>query len=62
MKVIRLSTITWRGSVGDLATDCAYLLTPAEGRELARILIAFADNPKQTADKYQAQGRTEETP
>jgi len=34
----QIETITYRGSVTDLATDCAYLLTPEQGMELAREL------------------------
>lgn len=40
------STITWRGSITDLATDVAWLLTPEEGRELVRELEAFQRDPR----------------
>jgi hypothetical protein len=33
--------ITWRGSVTDLATDCANLLTMEQGRELVAELERF---------------------
>jgi len=37
------STITWRGSITDLATDVAWLLTPEEGKELVRELQRFQE-------------------
>lgn len=33
--------LIWRGSVTDLATDIAYLLTPEQGERLARELDRF---------------------
>jgi len=33
--------IPWRGSVTDLATDCAYVLTRAQGHELVAELTRF---------------------
>ncbi len=51
--------ITWRRSITDLATDCAYLLTPKQGLELAAELQRFHDNEKLRADKYLGQGEEE---
>lgn len=39
--------ITWRGSVTDLATDIAYLLTPDQGRALTEELSRFQRTQKQ---------------
>jgi hypothetical protein len=46
--------IRWRGSVTDLATDCAHLLTEEQGLELARELLRFLGRPSLT--KYKASG------
>jgi hypothetical protein len=48
--------IYWRGSISDLATDCAYLLTPAQGLELAAELKRFYESERLRAEKYLAQG------
>jgi hypothetical protein len=53
----KASQIQWRGSVTDLATDCAFLLTPKQGLELAAELQRFYDNERLRAEKYQAQGQ-----
>jgi hypothetical protein len=44
--------IYWRGSIGDLATDCAFLLTPEQGLELAAELKRFYDSDRLRAEKY----------
>jgi hypothetical protein len=49
-------TITWRGSVTDLATDCAYLLTPKQGLELAAELVRFFESERLSKEKYKAGG------
>lgn len=51
------SNIRWRGSVTDLATDCAYLLTRDEVLELARTLQSFADMPALARLKILGKGR-----
>lgn len=52
MKKIVEQDIRWRGSVTDLATDCAYLLTREEALELAATLQRFADSPKLSSEKF----------
>lgn len=47
-------TITYRGSVTDLATDAAYLLTPEQGAELVRELQRFL---MVLPAKFQGKGR-----
>lgn len=45
-------TITWRGSITDLATDVAYLLTRQDGADLIHELQRFLTLPH-LADKFQ---------
>jgi hypothetical protein len=58
MRKIVESTITWRGSVTDLATDVAGLLTPEEGQELIRELERFQREPYLRL-KWQGKGHEE---
>ena len=58
MRKIVESNIIWRGSVSDLATDTAYLLTKAEGEELIRELERFQRLPH-LQEKWKARGREE---
>lgn len=55
MSKIVQSTIIWRGSITDLATDVAYLLTKEQGEELMRELQRFQRMPH-LADKWQGKG------
>jgi hypothetical protein len=41
MRQIVESKITWRGSLSDLATDVAYLLTKQEGEQFMREIERF---------------------
>ena len=56
MKKTIESTIRWRGSITDLATDVAYLLTPEEGLRLAEQLKEFAESPRLSTEKYRGKG------
>ncbi len=58
MRKILESKIQWRGSVTDLATDVAYLLTPEEGESLIRELLRFQEEPH-LADKWAGRGHEE---
>ena len=55
MRKIVEQTIPWRGSVTDLATDVAYLLTPEEGDALIRELSRFRSYPH-LAEKWAGKG------
>lgn len=55
------SQITWRGSLTDLLTDVAYLLTPEEGEQLAKDLDRYLTDPD-LAHKWQGQGHKEFKP
>ncbi len=61
MKKILEQNIRWRGSITDLATDCAYLLTEQQGLELARELLRFLGKKELVAEKYLARGYEDET-
>jgi hypothetical protein len=58
MRKIVESTITWRGSITDLATDVAWLMTPAEGEEFVRELERFLRVPGE-AHKWAGKGHEE---
>ena len=55
MRKVVESQIPWRGSVTDLATDVAWLLTPEEGDELIRELQRFRRLPH-LAEKWEGKG------
>ncbi len=52
-------TIVWRGSITDLATDVADLLTPEEGRTLIDELQRFQRLPH-LREKWAGNGHTKE--
>lgn len=57
MRKIVESTITWRGSITDLATDVAWLLTPEEGKEFVRELERFQQKePSYLLHKFGGKG------
>ncbi len=58
MRRIVESEIKWRGSISDLVTDVAYLLTPPEGLEFLREVQRYLSLPH-LADKWQGRGHTE---
>lgn len=58
MRVAVESTIRWRGSVTDLATDVADLLTPEEGKKLISELQRFQTLPH-LAHKWAGKGHEE---
>lgn len=60
MKTVVQKDVRWRGSVTDLATDCAELLTAEQGLELARELVRFLSSPGLMAQKYLSRGFKEE--
>jgi hypothetical protein len=57
-KVIDYQSIKWYGSVSDLATDCANLLTPEQGIELINQLTSFLTKPH-LQDKWCGRGFNE---
>ncbi len=59
MRKIVEQTIPWRGSVTDLATDVAWLLTPKGGKELISELQRFLDLPDE-AHKWGGKGHRDE--
>lgn len=50
------SSIRWRGSITDLATDCAYLLTAEEAKILVNELMRFVESPKLSEEKLRGKG------
>ena len=56
IKKIVESVIHWRGSVTDLATDCASLLTWREGHEFQCELDRFQSTLKLRDEKFQGNG------
>lgn len=57
-KKIVESDIRWRGSISDLATDTAYLLTKEEGEQLIQELQRFQGLPH-LQEKWKGRGREE---
>ncbi len=55
MKKVVQSDIIWRGSITDLATDVAYLLTIEQADELIKELRRFQNNTHLN-DKFQGKG------
>jgi len=60
MKRLAKKSVPWHGSVTDLATDCAALLTREEGRALAAELSRFAASDTVSAEKFLGEGWEEE--
>lgn len=58
-RVVVYRTIRWRGSITDLATDAAALLTKEEGLQLIAELQRFQDKPH-LADKWAGDGFRED--
>lgn len=58
-RVVVGRTIPWRGSITDLATDVADLLTKKEGQKLIAELDRFQRLPH-LADKWAGSGHTED--
>ncbi len=54
IKVVE-SKIPWRGSITDLATDVAFLLTPEEGEQLIAELRRFQTLPH-LREKWEGKG------
>lgn len=59
-KTVVESSIRWRGSVTDLATDCAYLLTVEEAKVLANELLRFVKSPTLSKEKLRGKGWSNE--
>jgi hypothetical protein len=58
MRKIVEAKIPWRGSLTDLVTDVAYLLTPEEGQQFLAEVKRYLTLPH-LADKWQGKGHTE---
>ncbi len=54
------SRIPWRGSITDLVTDIAYLLTPKDGAKLVEEINRYLNSPH-LAPKWQGKGYIEVT-